>query len=105
MPLPGITSGKTRRCSAQCKARGERCRNPAAYGTKVCRYHGARKPDTVKRGANHPQYRHGQETLESKTERTRRLAELRKLEELSFALGLAAGPRWRGRKPRTIPPR
>lgn len=78
---------------------------PAAWGQKTCRYHGARPVDTIKRGANHPQYRHGRETLEAKAERSRRLAELRKLEELSFALGLAVGPRWRGRKPRTIPPR
>ena len=100
MPLPNITSGKTQRCSAKCKARGDRCRNPAAWGQETCRYHGARPPETIKRGANHPQYRHGGETLEAKAERSRRLAELRELEELSFALGLAAGPRWRGRKPR-----
>jgi hypothetical protein len=37
--------------------------------------------------------------LEAKAERGKQLAELRVLEALSFALGLAAGPRWRGRKP------
>ena len=73
--------------------------NPAAFGMAVCRYHGARRPETIKRGANHPQYRHGRETLEAKAERSRRLAELRDLEALSFAVGLAAGPRWRGREP------
>ena len=36
---------------------------------------------------------------EAKAERSRRLEELRDLEALSFSLGLAAGPRWRGRKP------
>ena len=66
---------------------------------KVCRYHGARKPETIMRGANHPQYRHGGETLAAKAERRQRLGELRELEALSFAMGLAAGPRWRGRKP------
>ena len=99
MPLPNIASGRTPRCKAKCKARGDRCRNPAAYGMKVCRYHGARKPETIRRGANHPQHRHGLETGESKAERSRRLAELRDLEALSFALGAATGPRWRGRKP------
>jgi hypothetical protein len=99
MPLPNIISGKTRRCTARCKARGAQCFNPAAFGTAVCRYHGARRPETVKRGSNHPQYRHGRETLEAKAQRSRRLAELRDLEALSFALGLASGPRWRGRKP------
>jgi hypothetical protein len=99
MPLPNILSGKTKRCKAKCKARlGEQCRNPAAYGRPVCRYHGARKSETITRGANHPQHRHGQETLEAKAERSQRLAELRELEALSFALGLAVGPKWRGRK-------
>ena len=100
MPLPNVMSGKAQRCSAQCKGRGDRCRNPAAYGMPVCRYHGAHRPHTVKRGASHPQYRHGQETLEAKAERSLRLAELRELEALSYALGIATGPKWRGRKPR-----
>ena len=68
---------------------------------KVCRYHGARKPETIMRGANHPQHKHGQETLEAKAGRSQRLAELRNLEALSFALGMAVGPKWRGRKPST----
>jgi len=101
MPLPNITSGKTQRCTAKCKARGDRCRNPSAYGMNVCRYHGARKSETVKRGASHPHYKHGQETLEAKTERSYRLAELRELEQLSFVYGMIqqGGTRWRGRKP------
>ena len=67
----------------------------------VCRYHGARKPETIMRGANHPQHRHGGETLAAKAERSQRLAELRNLEALSFALEMASGPKWRGRKPST----
>lgn len=103
MPLPNIISGKARRCTAKCKARGDRCRNPSAYGMRVCRYHGARKPETVKRGASHPQYKHGQETREAKAERSRKLTELRELEALSFALNFASGVRWRGRKPSLNP--
>jgi hypothetical protein len=99
MPLPGIVSGKAKRCTAKCKARGDRCLNPAAWGCKTCRYHGARRPSSIKRCASHPQYKHGKETLEEKTARKKMIIELRALEELSFALGLAAGPRWRGRKP------
>jgi len=64
----------------------------------VCRYHGARKPETIMRGANHPRHRHGQETIKAKAERSQRLRELRELEALSFALGIAKGPKWRGRK-------
>lgn len=100
MPLPNIISGKTSRCTAKCKARGDRCRNPSAYGMRVCRYHGAKKPEAIKRGANHPQYRHGQETREAKAERSKKLTELRELEALSIAFGLVTGPRWRGRQPR-----
>jgi hypothetical protein len=70
----------------------------------VCRYHGARKPETIMRGANHPQHKHGNETLEKKGERSKRLAELRKLESLSFAMGMVSGPKWRGRKPRASNP-
>ena len=102
MPLPNILSGKTKRCKAKCKARGDQCRNPAAYGMAVCRYHGARKPKTIMRGANHPQHKHGQETLEAKAERSQQLSELRELEALSFALEIATGPKWRGRKPACI---
>lgn len=101
MPLPSIVSGKTKRCKAKCKARGDQCRNPAAYGMAVCRYHGARKPETIMQGANHPRYKHGQETITAKAKRSKRLVELRELEALSFAFGLVTAPRWRGRKPRT----
>ena len=101
MPLPNILSGKTKRCKSKSKTRGDQCRNPAAYGMMVCRYHGAKKPEAITRGANHPQHKHGQETILAKAERSKRLGELRELEALSFALGLAAGPRWRGRKPTT----
>jgi hypothetical protein len=100
MPLPNILSGKTKRCKAKCKARGDQCRNPAAYGMAVCRYHGARKPETIMRGANHPQHRHGRETIEAKAERSQRLAELRDLEAMMFGWGIASGAKWRGRKPR-----
>ena len=69
---------------------------------KGCRYHGAHKPNMAKRCANHPRYRHGGETLDAKAKRSRRLADLRYLEALSFSLGLAVGSRWRGRKPACI---
>lgn len=101
MPLPNVTKGKARRCTAKCKARGDRCRNPSAYGMRVCRYHGARKLETIKRGANHPQYRHGQETLDAKAERHEMAVFFHETEELMFALGMMASgsTRTRGRKP------
>ncbi len=59
----------------------------------------ARRPPSIKRGVNHLQYKHGEETLEAKAERHLRLVELWELEALSFELGFAIGPKWRGRKP------
>jgi hypothetical protein len=102
MPLPNILSGKTPRCKAKCKARGDQCRNPAAYGARVCRYHGAKKPEALKRGANHPQYRHGGETLEAKAERHEMSVYFHETEALMFALDMVVpgSPRTRGRKPK-----
>lgn len=98
MPLAGIETGKARRCTALAKRTKDRCRNPAAWTCRTCRMHGARQ--SIKRGQNHPCYRHGDESLQAKAERSRRLVELRELEALSFSLGFATGPRWRGRKPK-----
>lgn len=104
MPLPNIISGKTKQCTAKCKARGDRCRNPAAYGMRVCRYHGARKPETIQRGASHPQHRHGGETLLAKAERHQMSVFFQEAEDLMFALDMVApgSLRTRGRKPRTF---
>lgn len=52
------------------------------------------------RGAAHPQYSHGGETLAAKAERKRMLAELRELEAALYTHGMLTGPRWRGRKPK-----
>ena len=103
MPLPNILSGKTKRCKSKSKTRGDQCRNPAAYGMAVCRYHGARKPETIMRGANHPQHRHGQETLEAKAERHEMAVFFHETENLMAKLGMLApgATRTRGRKPHT----
>ena len=104
MPLANISSGEARRCTATCKARGDRCLNPAAWGCATCRYHGARRPSSIRRGTEHWNYHHGQQTLETKAERSRRLAELRDVESWMFALEMVVpgSPRWRGRKPKIV---
>ena len=99
MPLPGIVSGKAARCTAQCRATKDRCWNPAAFGMTTCRYHGARRPQTVRRGPDHPQYKHGQETLDAKRRRSDGLARLAEYEEMLARAGKLAGPRTRGPKP------
>lgn len=66
----------------------------------VCRYHGARKPSSIKSGKAHWNYQHGRETLHAKAERSKRLAELHELEEVGRELGIIVGPKWRGRRPK-----
>jgi len=102
MPLPNILSGKTQRCSAQSKRGKKRCKNPAAYGMQVCRYHGARRPETIRSGEAHWNYQHGKETTEAKAERSSMLALLRELEALCYQHGFVdeCTPRWTGRKPK-----
>jgi hypothetical protein len=70
----------------------------------VCRYHGSRKPETVRRGANHPQYRHGGETLEAKAERHEMAVFFHEAENFMLAHGMMApgSTRFRGRKPKKI---
>lgn len=65
----------------------------------TCRVHGARCPETVKRGVDHHSYKRGDQTLVAKAERSRRLAELRELKAGLVPLGALEGQRWRGRKP------
>ena len=73
---------------ARSKRSLERCKNPAAYGMPVCRFHGARRPDAVLRGPSHPLYRHGQETLEARRNRVEAMTRIRALADLGVAGGL-----------------
>ena len=66
----------------------------------TCRSHGARKPETVKRGKDHPQYKHGASTQEAKEEYRQAAVRLRELEAYGFRIGLMSGPVTRGRKPK-----
>ena len=63
MPLPCIMKHGAKRCAALSKRTKLACGNPAAYGCKTCRYHGARK--NILRGEHHPSYVHGNRTLEA----------------------------------------
>jgi len=105
MPLPSVTRWSAQQCTARAKHTRQRCLNPAAHGMKVCRNHGARRPETIVRGASHGAFVHGRETLESKAERSAKLAELRDIEATMVQLGILRGKRWPGRKPKTALPR
>lgn len=99
MPLPSVTQFGAARCRAITKSAGIGCGNPAAYGMKVCRMHGARRPETVLRGVAHPAYKHGQETLEIKAGRSAALARIRALGELLHSFNMIKAKRKPGRKP------
>lgn len=100
MPLLTIINGNARRCRATAKSTHVRCRNLAAYGLAVCRVHGAHRPESVKRGPEHPAYKHGGRTKASEREASQTAARLRELESIARSAGLITGPRTRGRRPR-----
>ena len=88
MPLKLVDSNSEKQCTAHAKSTAQRCKNPAAYGCRTCRMHGARKKTSIKRGELHPNYLHGAETLSAKRLRSVKLAELRKIEINLIARGL-----------------
>lgn len=60
--------------------------------------HGGRRLDLFKRGADHPNYRHGKETLEAKKARHDASVQFRELWEMGRQIGMFEG-RLVGRKP------
>ena len=99
MPLASVSQYNAAQCTARAKNTQHRCLNPAAFGCKTCRLHGARKRSSIKAGTDHPNYLHGTETLEAKQKRSLKLAELREIELDLLNKGLIVGPRTAGRKP------
>lgn len=100
MPLPCISKGQARRCRARSKRTLLPCQNPAAFGMSTCRMHGARHLDTVQRGKQHPNFKHGEATLKARAEYRAASARLRDLESLMHLLGMTDAKRWPGRKPK-----
>ena len=103
MPLPNVASGRTPQCKARSKRSLEQCKNPAAYGCATCRFHGARRPNTIKRGPAHPQYRHGRETKEARQRRVEEIMRLRRLVNLVVGSGFIRN-RIPGRRPNSLKP-
>lgn len=98
MPLPSMNIFGAKQCSAKSKRTGKPCLNPAAYGCKTCRVHGARKKQSIKRGEQHPNYVHGRRTLEAEKEHSETSFRLQKLEETMHLLGMTTAKRSSGRK-------
>ena len=97
MPLPNLN----RRCSAQARSTGNQCLNPAAFGCKTCRYHGARRRETVKVGKAHPQYKHGERTREAIQKYRKTMSEMQRLEQIGHQSGVLNGARTTGRRLKT----
>jgi hypothetical protein len=75
-------------------------RYKSSYTCGVCYVHGARRPETIRRGKAHWAYKDGSATKQKREQDRLMSIELRQLEDVSFALGIASGPRWVGRKPK-----
>ena len=98
MPLPSITKHRAKQCTAKSRRSGLSCKNPAAYGCRTCRMHGARKAESIKRGKDHVNFLHGRRTLEAQLEQTATSRRLQQLEDALHLLGMTTAKRSRGRK-------
>ncbi len=97
--LPSVKLYGARRCQAKSRRSGEQCKNPAAYGQKACRFHGAHRSVARLAGpSDNPAYKHGKETNKARSERRERIKELQDLESAGRQLGMLLGPKTRGRK-------
>ncbi len=98
MPLPSVLNG-AKKCEVLTKRTKLRCKNPAAYGCRACRMHGAHKSRKSPQGVSHPQYRNGNETKKSRKQRSRESARFLYLRDIGDTINLFTGPKTRGRRP------
>jgi hypothetical protein len=97
MPLPCIQNG-TKKCQCKSKRTGLPCNNPAAFGQKACRMHGAHRIKNAPRGSNHPQFKDGSQTREERNLRRKKSLMFQRLEEIGRHLDMFTGTKTRGRK-------
>ena len=104
MPLPSVARFGALQCKATRKTLPrQRCYNPSAYGCTTCRFHGARRKESIKRGKEHPNYKHGGETLEARALHRAKVGELQQLESLGREIGLiSSGSKTRGPKVKLV---
>jgi hypothetical protein len=101
MPLPSVEKFGARRCIAKNRKTGLQCKNPASWGCKTCRYHGARKSKNAASGEVHYRYTTGEGTKEAKAEHKRASTALLTLRDIGDSVGMFNGSHTRGRKPST----
>ena len=88
MPLPSITKHNAVKCTAKSKRTRLPCNNPAAHGCKTCRMHGARKAETIKRGKDHPNFVHGERSIEGIQKHREVMGRIKMLTKLARQLGM-----------------
>ena len=88
MPLPSITKHHAVKCAAKSKRTRLPCNNPAAHGCKTCRMHGARKVESIRRGKQHPNFLHGERSLEGIKRHRETMQHIKELTKLAKKLGM-----------------
>ena len=88
MPLPSISKHGAKQCTAKSKRTGLPCKNPAAYGCRTCRMHGARKKESIKRGRDHVNFVHGERSLEGIQRHREVMGRIKMLTKLAKQLGM-----------------
>lgn len=91
MPLPNIT----KICTAKSKRTGLHCRNPAAYGCRTCKMHGAH---LIRLGKDAPNYKTGIYSESGIAEYRAAMEWLQELEQIGHQVGLLIGEKTKGRK-------
>ena len=98
MPLTSISKHGAKQCTALTKRTKQPCKNPAAYGCRTCRMHGARKKESIKRGEEHVNFVHGRRTREAEKQHSAFCCRLQQLEDAMHLLDMTTAKRTRGRK-------
>lgn len=88
MPLPSVIKHGAKLCSAKSKRTGLPCNNPAAFDCKTCRMHGARRPESIKRNKLHPNYVHGERSIEGIKRHREAMGRIKMLTKLAKQLGM-----------------
>lgn len=101
-----VTAGgkiRCRRCKAQSSRTKLQCTKPSLKGKAVCQFHGGRstgpKSKEGKERIRSAHFKHGQETLEAKAERSAKSAMFLYLRDLGEHLGILKKSKIKGRYP------
>lgn len=99
MPLPSVLNG-AKVCKGISKRTKKPCKNPAAFGCRTCRMHGAHSSLNAAAAGMHWNFKHGKETREAKAQRSEASRRLHNLVDLGNAIGMfQPGTKLRGRRP------